>query len=116
MQWVDVQAPTDRLQLRGYVARYRGSIVRFAWRGLRVSAGLGESGHPTELHIAVSHPDRDPTWDELKAVRYTFWPSSAEVVQFLPPPEEYVNIHAHCYHMHGDIDGKRRWVLGGGAS
>lgn len=110
----DVPGPHDRLGLQILLASHPGEIVAFVWRGLSITAGLGESGQPTELHIAVSRPDRDPTWDELKAVRYAFWPLSAEIVQFLPPPEEYVNVHQHCFHMHGDLDldGKRRWVLG----
>jgi hypothetical protein len=111
IQIVDVRAPCDRLELRMALASRPGCILRFFWHGLQVTAALGEA-QPSELHIAVSRPDRDPTWEELKSVRYTFWPRSAEVVQFLPPPEEYVNVHRHYYHLHGDFDGRRRWVFG----
>lgn len=49
-------------------------------------------------HISVSSPDRYPTWDELVAVKRCFAPN-LELAIYLPPDEDYVNVHPNCFHM-----------------
>ncbi len=50
-------------------------------------------------HLSISHPDRYPTLDEIKNIRYRLLPNEITVGILLPPKEEYVNIHKNCFHL-----------------
>lgn len=49
-------------------------------------------------HLSISHPDRHPTWDEMKQARYELLPDNIDMAMYLPASKEYVNIHNHCFH------------------
>jgi len=51
-------------------------------------------------HLSISHPDRYPTWDEIKAARYELLPDEVTMGMLLPPKGEYVNVHPNCFHLH----------------
>jgi len=51
-------------------------------------------------HISVAHPFRPPTWNEIASARYQLIPDNFVMVMVLPPEEEYVNVHEHCFHLH----------------
>lgn len=71
-----------------------------AWQtpnGLRVFAGK-EPG--IGWHMSISHPDRYPTWHEIRDARYKFCPDDIEMVMHLPPRSAYVNVHQNCFHLH----------------
>lgn len=51
-------------------------------------------------HISISNPHRYPTWDEIKRARYDLVPHDVTMAMLLPPPEDYVNIHNNCFHLH----------------
>lgn len=55
-------------------------------------------------HMSISRPDHYPSWDEIKGARYTFLPTEKTFAMIFPPPEEYVNVHPNCFHLH-EIDG-----------
>lgn len=75
---------------------------------LSVFAGLEEDdgGNPL-FHMSISHrtsdgrkaPGRYPTWDEIHDARYRFCPLDVTMAMFLPPQDEYVNLHATTFHM-----------------
>jgi hypothetical protein len=53
-------------------------------------------------HLAISHPNRYPTWDEIKIARYEI-PTLHDVammVQLFPPAEDWVNNHETCFHLY----------------
>lgn len=52
------------------------------------------------FHMSVSHPRRYPTWDELKALRYTLLPDAKTFAILFPPMAQYVNLHPNCFHFH----------------
>ena len=52
------------------------------------------------LHLSISHPLRYPKWDEISAARYSLLPDSATMMMYLPPREEYVNLHKNCFHLY----------------
>jgi hypothetical protein len=109
---VDVAAPTTRDHLLSWLRIHAGKMVRFTWRGMVVVASVDNVERSVgELHISVSRRDRWPSWDELVAVKRAFWPPEAQVVQFIPGEGEYVNIHPNCFHLVGDVEGRRRWML-----
>lgn len=56
-------------------------------------------------HISIAHPSRYPTWDEIKAARYELVPHNITMAMILPPPDEYVDLHSNCFHLH-EIDGE----------
>src|SRR5262245_29164228 len=51
-------------------------------------------------HISIAHPYRHPTWNEIASARYQLVPDNFTMVMVLPPEEEYVNVHEHCFHLH----------------
>jgi len=51
-------------------------------------------------HLSVAHPFRHPTWNEIASARYALIPDNFVMVMVLPPEEEYVNVHEHCFHLH----------------
>ena len=67
--------------------------------GLKVCASLDSTQHGRLLHVSLSYPDRDPTWEDIKAVRYAFYPSNVDVAMMLPADGFYVNVHPFCFHM-----------------
>lgn len=50
-------------------------------------------------HLSISHPDRYPTWDEIRDARYEFIPDEVTMAMLLPPKGEYVNLHPNCFHL-----------------
>lgn len=50
-------------------------------------------------HLSIAHPTRYPTWDEIAYVRYELIPNDVPMVMWLPPKEEYINIHSFCLQM-----------------
>ena len=55
--------------------------------------------HGELLHISISYPDHDPTWEEIKIVRSTFFPPFVDVMMMLPDEAYYVNIDEHTFHI-----------------
>lgn len=51
-------------------------------------------------HISISCQKRYPSWDEIKKARYDLVPDAVTMAMFLPPKDEYVNIHPNCFHLH----------------
>lgn len=51
-------------------------------------------------HLSVSHPQRYPTWDEIKEIRYALLPDSKTFAILFPPMAQYVNVHPRCFHLH----------------
>ena len=51
-------------------------------------------------HFSISCDERDPTWEEIASARYALLPRLRDCVMLLPPDDEYVNLHAHCFHIH----------------
>lgn len=73
-----------------------------AWKcadGMTVTASLDSTQHGRLLHVALSYPDHYPTWDDIKAVRYAFYPRDVDVAMILPKDGDYVNIHTYCMQM-----------------
>jgi len=57
-------------------------------------------GHSARgFHLSISRPDRDPTWQEIRDARYKLIPNNVTMAMLLPPQEEYVNVHPHCFHL-----------------
>lgn len=49
-------------------------------------------------HVSMARRDRDPHWEELRAVKEAFI-GDREAYLVLPPRARYVNQHAHCLHL-----------------
>jgi hypothetical protein len=57
-------------------------------------------------HLSIAHEHRYPSWDEIADVRYELVPAEVTMALLLPPPDEYVNAHEHCFHL-WQIDDRR---------
>ena len=51
-------------------------------------------------HFSISHPSRNPTWEEQRDARYALVPDEVTMVSVLPPKSQYVNVHPFCFHWH----------------
>jgi hypothetical protein len=76
-----------------------------AWRtvnNLGVICGrepLGPLGEP-RWHLSISHAKRNPTWEEIRDLRYLLVPDEVTMAMILPPVDEYVNVHERCFHLY----------------
>ena len=50
-------------------------------------------------HISISTPNRQPSWKEIKEVKYALLPK-IEMAIILPSEDEYVNLHEYCFHLY----------------
>ena len=57
-------------------------------------------GDAKHWHLSISHPDRYPTWDEIVEARYELVPDKVTMAMFLPPKNQYVNLHNNCFHLY----------------
>lgn len=55
-------------------------------------------------HLSISHPTRNPTWEEIKMARYALIPDDVWMAMLLPPKKHYINVHEHCFHL-WEVDG-----------
>lgn len=80
-----------------------GKYLRMAgWKGddgMTVVASMDNTQHGRLLHVALSYPDHYPTWEDIKAVRYAFYPRDVDVAMMLPQDGDYINIHEFCMQM-----------------
>ena len=53
------------------------------------------------LHLSISHPERYPTWDEIKEARERLLPLGETFAMIFPPVHLYVNEHPNCFHLFG---------------
>lgn len=51
------------------------------------------------MHVSMSYPDHEPSWEEIKGVRYLFFPKHIDVMMVLPKVEDYVSVHNYCFHL-----------------
>lgn len=56
-------------------------------------------------HLSIAHPSRYPTWDEIKAARYTApeltdVPLMAQLLPLIEDDAEWVNAHDSAFHLH----------------
>lgn len=59
---------------------------------------ISHDGDLKELHISISHNNRYPTWDEIRNIKYYFYPSVPMAIIF-PSDPDYVNLHENCFHL-----------------
>lgn len=57
-------------------------------------------GGALRWHLSVSHPKRNPTWEEIRDLRYALIPNEVMMAMFLPPRSQYVNAHPYCFHLY----------------
>jgi hypothetical protein len=88
-------------------------LVAFTMGDCTILRGLEPAGVNGEvlLHLTISHPDRHPTWDEIKVVRYRLLPLDRCFGMLLPPPDEYVNVpqQDHVFHLWESTDPRQPW-------
>ena len=58
-------------------------------------------------HLSASHQDRLPSYYEMKQLRYTLCADVDYMAMIFPPPDEFVNVHPNCLHLH-EIRGKEK--------
>lgn len=78
--------------------------------GLRVCASIDpDPVYGRFLHLSISYFDRDPSWEDILQVRYTFYPLAMDVMMILPADGHYVNINQHVFQLRPTPE---RWSYG----
>lgn len=101
------ERPTRNVHLQdGRILRYRGGYAAIpnsgVWDGgdgMRVIASSDENQHGTLLHVSLSYPDRNPSWEDIKQVRGAFYAEDIDCMMVLPKTADYVNLHPHTFHI-----------------
>lgn len=57
------------------------------------------------LHVSLAHPDRIPTFEDVKLVRDLFIPRHLTALQIFPPADRWVSIHPYVLHLWACLDG-----------
>lgn len=84
-----------------YHGRYQNdTLIYFGPNGIKVLLSGPQEREQIGWHFSISCPDRHPTWEEQRDVRYKLCPDDIYMVQILPPKREYVAVHDHCFHWH----------------
>jgi hypothetical protein len=99
--------PTRNVHLKdGRILRHLGAYPVISgsgvWQcsdGLRVIGSVDENQHGHLLHISVSYQDKDPSWEDIKQVRYAFYGDEIDCMMVLPKLADYVNLHPHAFHL-----------------
>lgn len=103
--WAQVPVPFPLSSLSPATKAYQ----RECTDGGHLSVFVGPE--PDGFHLSISHrvrdhlvadkwvPGRYPTWDEVVEARYEFCPKDMTMAMFLPPKEEYVNVHETTFHL-----------------
>lgn len=89
------------------ILRYLGSYAPVPnsgmWQcndGLRVLGSMDETpNHGNLLHVSLSYEHRDPSWHDIKQVRYAFFGEDIDCMMVLPKLSHYVNLHPHTFHI-----------------
>lgn len=87
-------------------ARPDGIKYTQAATGLTVIvSGARELDERRWLHMSLAHPERLPSWNELRDTKRWVLGARVKAVMVLPEETEYVNIHPFCLHLFASIDG-----------
>lgn len=50
-------------------------------------------------HVSASYADRCPTWDEMDALKRTFFAPEDTVMQLHVPASAHISCHPYCLHL-----------------
>lgn len=82
-----------------YLCRMGDGLV-YSMGDCRIILSGPEEREVIGWHFSISHPSRNPTWEEQRDARYDLVPDEVTMVSVLPPKAEYVNVHPFCFHWH----------------
>jgi hypothetical protein len=83
-----------------------GNIYRHR-SGLRVIVSTADFPDGRDyMHISLSHPDRLPSYDDLKFVKSVFAGDHRYAYQVFPPVDKHISIHPFCLHLWVPLSGE----------
>ena len=64
-----------------------------------------DMGYGEYRHISISRENKYPGWDEMRDFIYScgLFDKTKDVIMFLPPKKEYVNLHSNTFHFYQKI-------------
>lgn len=51
-------------------------------------------------HLSITAKKRWPAYVEMKEARYDLIPHDCNMAMIFPRPEEFINLHSGCFHLH----------------
>lgn len=98
--YVEIQATPLMIETKGKEAIITHREFRHSLSGMRIMWTFERHGNGLYwIHFSCSHPDRYPTWDELKSAKEIFIGDDVWAYQVLPPEKHYMNLHDNCFHI-----------------
>lgn len=92
--------PKEMLIEHPHILAYRKGPVRILLNTHeKVKAYPGQQTE-ISIHLSISRADRNPTWDEIKEVRYRFMDRNRDAYMILPAECDYVNVMSFCFHLY----------------
>lgn len=89
-----------------------GSAYYRASDGLQVILSVEAHDEDIVLHVSATFRDRLPSWKTMVEVKRLFLGSEREAVMFIPPDDEYVNLHPFVHHLWAPVDKNVRVRVG----
>jgi hypothetical protein len=84
--------------------QYLDSGIWTGAQNFKVIASVDKSPFGPLLHLSMSYPNHDPSWNEIKSIRTLFFPEWMDVSMGLPPISKYINVHQFCFQLHQQVD------------
>ena len=91
-------------------------IYKYSFKGMNACFTVESHGDGGKWkHVSVTKKrgilSVEPNWDDMVLLKNDFIGPESTAVQILPPEVEWVNLHAHCFHLWSYLDGKL-WPIG----
>lgn len=72
--------------------------------GMTVITEVAEYQKRLWLHVSCAHPDRLPSWADLREAKTVFCGPKRLALSIMPSEAEYVNIHPYVLHLWCPLD------------
>lgn len=90
MKLIEIDVP-------GIIEEISSEAKMFVDENLHIKVTSAKEGG--RWHMSISHPERLPTWDEIKEAREIALPPNVFFCLPFPPKEFWINIHDYCLHL-----------------
>lgn len=88
-----------RLSIERSGGKIEGQASFYTDRGHNILRSIETQDHGRLLHVSISHPDRYPTWEEIKEAKDYFFGDEKDAIMVFPRRELWVNIAPNCFHL-----------------
>jgi len=97
---LDLRKVYERMTITGKGNQILDSLVfENLAEGIMIIITADDSQHGIMLHASISLATRNPTWEEIKALKEAVYGNDADAMMVLPAAADYVNLQEHTFHL-----------------